>query len=76
MFRQQPMGKYQIKICRTLSCALGGGYELHKHFCEKLPDEEKALELKRIREAAVYAKSLGLKVVAGHGLNYIRRDLR
>jgi NADH-quinone oxidoreductase subunit E len=36
MFRQQPMGKYQIKICRTLSCALGGGHELHKHFCEKL----------------------------------------
>ena len=24
MFRQQPMGKYQIKVCRTLSCALGG----------------------------------------------------
>jgi NADH-quinone oxidoreductase subunit E len=36
MFRQQPVGKYQIKICRTLSCALGGSYELHKHFCEKL----------------------------------------
>ena len=36
MFRQQPMGKYQIKVCRTLSCALGGAYELHKHFCEKL----------------------------------------
>jgi NADH-quinone oxidoreductase subunit E len=36
MFRQQPMGKYQIKICRTLSCALGGGLELHKHFCGKL----------------------------------------
>ncbi len=36
MFRQQPMGKYQIKICRTLSCALGGSHELHKHFCEKL----------------------------------------
>jgi len=36
MFRQRPMGKYQIKVCRTLSCALGGGYELHKHFCEKL----------------------------------------
>ena len=25
MLRQQPMGKYQIKVCRTLSCALGGG---------------------------------------------------
>ena len=36
MFRQQPMGKYQIKVCRTLSCALGGSYQLHKHFCEKL----------------------------------------
>ena len=24
MFRQEPAGKYQIKICRTLSCALGG----------------------------------------------------
>jgi NADH-quinone oxidoreductase subunit E len=36
MFRQQPMGKYQIKVCRTLSCALGGSHQLHKHFCEKL----------------------------------------
>ena len=36
MFRQQPMGKYQIKVCRTLSCALGGARDLHRHFCEKL----------------------------------------
>ena len=36
MFRQQPMGKYQIKICRTLPCALGGSHALHKHLCEKL----------------------------------------
>jgi NADH-quinone oxidoreductase subunit E len=36
MFRQQPAGKYQLKVCRTLSCALGGAYELHQHFCEKL----------------------------------------
>jgi NADH-quinone oxidoreductase subunit E len=36
MFRQQPAGKYQIKVCRTLSCALGGSHALHKHFCEKL----------------------------------------
>jgi NADH-quinone oxidoreductase subunit E len=35
MLRQEPMGKYQIKVCRTLSCALGGAYELHKHFCDK-----------------------------------------
>jgi NADH-quinone oxidoreductase subunit E len=36
MFRQEPVGKYQIKVCRTLSCALGGSHALHKHFCEKL----------------------------------------
>src|SRR6187455_3412771 len=36
MFRQQATGKYQIKVCRTLSCALGGSHKLHKHFCEKL----------------------------------------
>jgi NADH-quinone oxidoreductase subunit E len=36
MFRAQPMGKFQIKICRTLPCALGGSHSLHKHFCEKL----------------------------------------
>jgi NADH-quinone oxidoreductase subunit E len=36
MFHPQPMGKYQIKVCRTLPCALGGSHQLHKHFCEKL----------------------------------------
>jgi NADH-quinone oxidoreductase subunit E len=36
MFRQEPMGKYQLKVCRTLSCALGGSQKLHEHFCKKL----------------------------------------
>ena len=36
MFRQQPAGKYVLKVCRTLSCALGGSAQLHKHFCGKL----------------------------------------
>jgi NADH-quinone oxidoreductase subunit E len=36
MFHQQPVGKYHVRVCRTLSCALGGSYPLHKHFCEKL----------------------------------------
>jgi len=36
MFQQKPVGKYHIRICRTLSCALGGAYELHEHFCTKL----------------------------------------
>ena len=36
MFRQQPCGKFHLKICRTLSCALGGAYDLHKFFCDRL----------------------------------------
>ena len=36
MFRQQPAGRYVLKICRTLSCALGGSKQLHEHFCHKL----------------------------------------
>lgn len=36
MFRQDPVGKYQLKVCRTLSCALGGSYKLHEYLCQKL----------------------------------------
>jgi len=36
MFHQQPAGKHVIKVCRTLSCALGGSGKLHEHFCTKL----------------------------------------
>lgn len=36
MFRQEPAGKYQLKVCRTLSCALGGSHKLYHHFCTKL----------------------------------------
>ena len=36
MFRPEPVGKYQIKVCRTLSCAHSGSYKLHEHFCRKL----------------------------------------
>ncbi len=30
MFRRQPAGATHIRICRTLSCALGGAYELRE----------------------------------------------
>ena len=36
MFQQKPVGKYHLRVCRTLSCALGGAYELHERFCSKL----------------------------------------
>ena len=46
MFRQQPVGRYVLKICRTLSCALGGSARLHEHFCEKLGLDSHAHELR------------------------------
>jgi NADH-quinone oxidoreductase subunit E len=36
MFHQRPTGTHHLRICRTLSCALGGSYKLHAHLCKKL----------------------------------------
>ncbi len=52
MFRQEPIGRRHIKVCRTLSCALNGGYKvcesLEKEFCthrgEVSPDGEVTIE--------------------------------
>ncbi len=52
MFRQQPIGRRHIKVCRTLSCALTGGYkvcdEFQKqfgcHLGEISPDGEVTIE--------------------------------
>jgi NADH-quinone oxidoreductase subunit E len=35
MFREHPIGRIQIKVCRTLSCALAGSYQLCDYFREK-----------------------------------------
>jgi NADH-quinone oxidoreductase subunit E len=36
MFHRAKVGRYHIRVCRTLSCALGGSYKMHEHFCSKL----------------------------------------
>ena len=36
MLQRAPVGRHHLKVCRTLSCALGGSGELHKHFCQRL----------------------------------------
>lgn len=36
MFSQLPLGKFHFKVCRTLSCALGGSKKLYDLLCEKL----------------------------------------
>lgn len=32
-FRQTAPGKYHIRVCRTLSCAMAGSYELMENLC-------------------------------------------
>lgn len=32
MFRRQPIGRRHIKVCRTLSCAIMGGYKVCERF--------------------------------------------
>jgi NADH-quinone oxidoreductase subunit E len=52
MFRQKPIGRRHIKVCRTLSCALVGGYktceafekEFNTHRGEISPDGEVTIE--------------------------------
>ena len=34
MFRREPVGKHHIRVCRTLSCAMAGGYQLLETFCK------------------------------------------
>ncbi len=36
MFRQKPVGRHHIKVCRTLSCMLGGAENLRDHLLKKL----------------------------------------
>ena len=33
-FRERPCGKIHIRVCRTLSCAMAGSYELMEKICE------------------------------------------
>ena len=52
MFRRKPIGRRHVKVCRTLSCALMGGYktcetfekEFNTHRNEVSPDGEVTIE--------------------------------
>jgi NADH-quinone oxidoreductase subunit E len=50
MFHAKPVGMYHLKVCRTLSCALGGSYKLHEHFCRKLGLDPHAHGLQTTRD--------------------------
>ena len=41
-FRQQKAGRVSVRVCRTLSCALAGGYEVRDAFCKAAGIDPKA----------------------------------
>lgn len=41
-FRQEKAGKVSIRVCRTLSCALAGSYEVRDAFCKAAGIDPKA----------------------------------
>ena len=36
MLHTRPVGRWHLKVCRTLSCALAGSHGIHKALCRKL----------------------------------------
>ncbi len=57
----------QIEASRELSADM---VELHTGAFANAQDGAQMEELERLREAAIFASSLGLQVNAGHGINY------
>ncbi|MEY2429313.1 MAG: NADH-quinone oxidoreductase subunit [Verrucomicrobiota bacterium] len=53
MFHHKPVGKHHLRICRTLSCALGGSHKLHEHFCRKLGLNAEIHELQTTKDGKV-----------------------
>lgn len=43
-FRQSAPGKFHVRVCRTLSCAMGGSYELMDKLCELTGIERDSLD--------------------------------
>ncbi len=60
--------KEQIKAAKEVGA---DAIEIHTgHYANAKTEEEKEKELNKIKDAAKFAKSIGLKVYAGHGLTY------
>lgn len=36
MYSRQPIGKYKLQVCRTVSCLLAGAPKITEHICHKL----------------------------------------
>ncbi|MEY2546435.1 MAG: NADH-quinone oxidoreductase subunit, partial [Verrucomicrobiota bacterium] len=41
MYRQRPAGRTHIRVCRTLSCAMNGSYQLMESLREAIANDDK-----------------------------------
>ncbi len=67
MFRQEQPGKYVLKVCRTLSCALGGSHKLHHSLCEKFGLEPAQARLADLEGRQVLRRVRGMLGELWHG---------
>lgn len=64
MFRQKPAGKSHIRVCRTLSCAMAGGFELMEKLCA-------ALEIQRLPGGEGIHNPIAVSADANYSVEFV-----
>ena len=64
MFRQKPAGKTHIRVCRTLSCAMAGGFELMENLCA-------ALEIQRPPDGDGIHDPIAVSADGNYGVEFV-----
>ena len=64
MFRQKPAGKSHIRVCRTLSCAMAGGFELMENLCA-------ALEIQRQPDGEGVHNPIGVSADGNYSIEFV-----
>jgi NADH-quinone oxidoreductase subunit F len=64
MFRQKPAGKTHIRVCRTLSCAMAGGFELMENLCV-------ALEIQRSSDGEQVHNPIAVSTDGNYSIEFV-----
>ena len=64
MFRQKPAGKTHIRVCRTLSCAMAGGFDLMENLCA-------ALEIKRPHDGEGVHNPIAVSADGNYSIEFV-----
>ena len=64
MFRQEPAGKTHIRVCRTLSCAMAGSFQLMENLCA-------ATGIKRGRQGEGMHNPISVSADANYSVEFV-----